>query len=103
MGQAVIDAAAARPRPTVIIVITDGGTTWAPHTAPRSHRRRRLRAHPPRLRKLGPPWITAVHAFDPGPCPPKTPRARTRARGRLAERSPARSGLPDQRGGSQQL
>ena len=66
MGRAVVDAAAARPRPAVIIVITDGGTYWPPNRPPNvtaaviAVLTRAYYAH------LVPRWITAVaaDAFD---------------------------------------
>ena len=66
MGQAIIDAAAARPRPAVIITITDGHTPWPEERPPGvtgtviAVLTRPYHAH------LVPAWITSVHATAPG-------------------------------------
>ena len=67
MGQAVIDAAAARPRPAVIIVITDGGTTWPPARPPEVAGTVIVVLTRPDWACEVPRWITAVHAYATGP------------------------------------
>ena len=66
MGQAVIDANAARPRPTVIIVITDGGTHWPPDRPPNVTAAVIAVLTRPDYAQYVPRWIAAVHAYDPG-------------------------------------
>ena len=66
MGRAIVDAAAARPRPAVIIVITDGYTPWPPErplgvtAAVIAVLTRPYQGH------HVPRWITAVEAAAPG-------------------------------------
>ena len=64
MGRAIIDAAAARPRPAAIIVITDGYTPWPPTRPPTSP----LRSSP----RAPAPTTTAASPNGPQPSPPST-------------------------------
>ena len=66
MGQAICDAAAARPRPAVIVVITDGGTPWPPERPPNVTAAAIAVLTRPDYAHCIPRWITSVHAYAPG-------------------------------------
>ena len=67
MGRAICDAAAARPRPAVIIVITDGLTGWPSDRPPGVAAAVIAVITRPDWAYPVPRWITAVPAPAPGP------------------------------------
>jgi len=67
MGRAVVDAAAARPRPAVIIVVTDGATGWPPERPPGVTAKVIAVVTRPDWGYSVPRWITAIEAAVPGP------------------------------------
>ena len=66
MGQAIIDANSARPRPAIIIVITDGYTPWPPTRPPNVTATVIAVLTRPNTDSCVPQWITAIaaDAFD---------------------------------------
>ena len=66
MRQGIIAAARARPRPAVIIVITDGYTPWPPDRPPGTTATVIAVITQPWTAQNVPPWITPIEALAPG-------------------------------------
>ena len=65
MAAGIATAAETKPRPAIIIVITDGYTPWPPTRPPQNHATVIAVLTDPDTRQTVPPWITPITTTDP--------------------------------------
>ena len=65
MSAGIATAAETKPRPAIVIVITDGYTDWPPTRPPQNHSTVIAVLTDPDTHQTVPPWITPITAADP--------------------------------------